>query len=90
MLDESKVLTARLVIFDCIMENEEANPEKCGVTPDEYMQIVEEMDQDHEGLIANVKYSIDGRGKKRVAFLDTAEITPKGESYIDYIIAKHG
>jgi hypothetical protein len=88
--EEAKVLTARLAIFDCITEGEHADPEKCGVTPEEFMQIVEDMDQDHEGLIDNVKYSIDGRGKKLVAFLNTAVITPKGESYIDYIVTKHG
>ncbi|AND39608.1 YjcQ family protein [Cytobacillus oceanisediminis] len=87
MIDKSKVLTARLVIFNCIMEGEHADPEKCDVTPEEFIEIVQGMDEDR--LIRNVAYSKDGRGKALIAFLNTAEITPKGEAYIDELIRKH-
>jgi hypothetical protein len=85
---DAKILTARLVIFDCIMENEDVNPEKCSVSPEEFIKTVEDMD--NEGLITKVGYSKDGRGKTLIAFLNTAEITPKGESYLEHLVEKYG
>ncbi|MBT2714728.1 YjcQ family protein [Bacillus sp. ISL-57] len=87
MIDKSKVLKARLVIFNCIMENEHADHEKCGVSHEEFITIVEDMDNDN--LIDKVGYSRDGSGKALNAFLNTAEITPKGERYIDQLIKKY-
>ncbi|MFJ7855288.1 hypothetical protein ACIQX3_21355 [Peribacillus frigoritolerans] len=87
MIDKSKVLKARLVIFNCIMENEHADPVKCDVSPEEFITIVEDMD--HDNLLDKVGYSRDQHGKALIAYLNTAEITPKGERYIDELIRKY-
>ena len=88
MEDDLYVINAKAMIITSLIKGEEPLPEDCSVTPEDFVEIVGEMDS--ESLIENAKYSRDGEGKMPVASLNQAKVTDTGIQYIKDLPKRFG